>query len=304
MTIFGAIEAGGTKFVCGLGDARSGSRRTVSIPTRSPDETFADVARFFADAQREMPIAAIGIGSFGPVDLDTSSPRYGQILATPKPHWQGTDMVARVRAILDVPVAIDTDVNVAAFAEAQAATPSVADLAYVTIGTGIGVGLVAGGRMVHGLGHPEMGHILPRRHAAHDGFEGICPYHGDCLEGLASGPAVTAAWGITPSHLPEDHVFWDVESYYLAQLCSSLLLTLAPARIVLGGGVMKQERLFPMVREKVAALLGGYVDGVKSPADLASRIVEPVCAEPPGLIGAYLLAEGALADSMGSNRMA
>lgn len=304
MSIFGAIEAGGTKFVCGLGDARSGSVRTVTIPTRSPDETFGDVARFFGEAQREMPIAAIGIGSFGPVDLNAASPSFGQIRATPKPHWQGTDMVARVKAILAVPVAIDTDVNVAALAEARAATPPVADLAYVTVGTGIGVGLVAGGHMVHGTGHPEMGHILPRRHPAHDGFEGICPYHRDCLEGLASGPAVAAAWGMTSSQLPADHVFWDAESHYLAQLCASLILTLAPARIVLGGGVMKQERLFPLVREKAASLLAGYIDGAKSPEELAARIVPPASPEPPGLIGAYWLAGDALAASAGSNRIA
>jgi fructokinase len=291
MTIYGAIEAGGTKFLCGIGNARSGSIETVTIPTRDPDATFADVEHFFRRAQRHGAIKGIGIASFGPVELRATSELFGQILATPKPQWEGTDMIARTRAIIDAPMAIDTDVNAAALAEAAAAGPDITQLAYVTVGTGIGIGLVSGGQPVHGLGHPEAGHILPRRHPAHEGFAGICPFHGDCLEGLASGPALAAAWGQTPSHFSEDHPFWEVQPHYLAQLCMTLFLTMAPERIVLGGGVMKQERLFPLIHQKTAELLAGYFGGAASVEEMAERIVPPLCVEPPGLIGAYLLAE-------------
>lgn len=294
MAIFGAIEAGGTKFVCGVGNARSGSIETATIPTRDPDATFADVERFFRQARRHGPLAGVGIASFGPVELNPLSERFGQILATPKPSWEGTSMIARTRSIMDVPMTIDTDVNAAALAEAAAAGPDMTQLAYVTVGTGVGVGLVSGGAPVHGLGHPEAGHILPRRHPAHEGFAGICPFHGDCVEGLASGPAIAAAWGWTPSQLPDDHVFWEVEADYLAQLCMTLFLTMAPARIVLGGGVMKQHRLFPLIHQKTAQLLAGYFGGAASAAEMAQRIVPPMCHEPSGLVGAYLLGERAV----------
>jgi fructokinase len=290
MTIFGAIEAGGTKFVCGIGNPSSGSIETTTIPTRDPDSTFADVASFFQQAQRHGDIDAIGIGSFGPVELRTNAERYGQILASPKRQWEGVDMVARTKAILDVPIVIDTDVNAAALAEAAAAGSNISQLAYVTVGTGIGIGLMSAGQPVHGVGHPEAGHILPRRHPLHEGFAGVCPFHGDCLEGLASGPAVAALWGETPSHFPDDHPFWEVETHYLSQLCVTLFLTMAPERIVLGGGVMKQQRLFPLIHERTAQLLAGYFSAATSADAMAQRIVPPLCTEPPGLIGAYILA--------------
>lgn len=290
MKIYGAIEAGGTKFVCGIGNASSGSIDMITIPTRDPETTFADVAAFFRASRHHGEIEGIGIASFGPVELRTSSDRYGQILATPKQQWEGADMIARTRACLDVPLVIDTDVNAAALAEAAAAGSKISQLAYVTVGTGIGIGLVSGGQPVHGIGHPEAGHILPRRHPAHDGFAGICPFHRDCLEGLASGPAVAAAWGETPSHFPDDHPFWEVEAYYLSQLCMTLFLTIAPERIVLGGGVMKQQRLFPLIHRHTAEMLAGYFGGATTPEAMAERIVPPLCAEPPGLVGAYLLA--------------
>lgn len=291
----GAIEAGGTKFVCAIGNAQAGSVRTATIATRNPDATFADVAAFFRDAASEAPIAALGIGSFGPVDVDPRSAMYGRILATPKPSWEGTDMLARVRAFLDVPLAIDTDVNAAALAEVAACDGSVRHLAYVTVGTGIGVGLVNEGRAVHGAGHPEMGHVLVRRHPEHGDFAGVCPFHGDCLEGLAAGPAVSAAWGSSAIDLPLDHPFWRIEADYLAQLCANLILTTVPERIVLGGGVMQQERLFPRIRERTAELLNGYVHGISDAASLEHRIVPPACREPSGLTGAFLLADHAMA---------
>lgn len=295
MTVFGAIEAGGTKFVCGVGNATGGSLETVTIPTRDPDSTFADVEKFFRYAARYGEISGIGIASFGPVELNSRSSQFGRILATPKPLWEGTDMIARTRAIMDVPTLIDTDVNAAALAEAAAAGPDVTQLAYVTVGTGIGIGLISDGVPVHGLGHPEAGHILPRRHVLHGDFPGVCSFHGDCLEGLASGPAVAAAWGEMPSKFPDDHPFWAVEADYLSQLCATLFLTVAPMRIVLGGGVMKQQRLFPLIHQRTADLLAGYFSHVQSAADMAERIVPPICAEPSGLVGAYRLAESAAA---------
>jgi fructokinase len=292
MTIFGAIEAGGTKFVCGVGNARDGSLRTASIPTRDPDTTFADVCDFFREAVGLGPLSGIGLASFGPIGVNPAAPDYGHILATTKPGWEGTDMIGRLRDALNLPIALDTDVNAAALAEAACGAEPVRHLAYVTVGTGIGVGLVVDGRSVNGMAHPEIGHILVRRHPAHGDFPGICRFHGDCLEGMAAGPALEAAWPGHNQHFPEDHPFWAVESDYIAQLCMNLILTTAPERIVLGGGVMKQERLFPLIQARTLELLGGYAHGVTDMAAMRRMIVAPSCSEPSGLIGAYLLAEG------------
>ena len=289
MTLFAGIEAGGTKFVVGVGSAQAGSIATARIETRDPDTTFAEVGRFFADHAPAEGYAAAGIASFGPVDLDPASPTYGHILSTPKAGWQGADLVGRLGAMLGTRVAIDTDVNAAAIAEAHARGGS-GDLAYATIGTGIGVGLVTNGQPVHGAGHPEMGHILVRRHRDHGDFAGICPFHGDCLEGLASGAAIRAAWEQGLDTLPHDHPAWRIESDYLAQLCVTLILTVAPTTIVLGGGVMGQPALLPLIRRRTADLLAGYVAHGDAAA-LDRRIVPPVSIEPPGLIGAYRLAE-------------
>lgn len=290
--MFGAIEAGGTKFVCGVGSAGGGSLRTATIPTRDPDSTFRDIADFFAGCADLGPLAGLGVASFGPVGIDPDAPDYGRILATPKPGWEGTDLLARLRSFLDVPMALDTDVNAAALAEAAHPAHAARHLAYVTVGTGVGVGVVHDGRAANGAGHPEIGHILVRRHPLHGDFPGTCAFHGDCLEGLAAGPAVAAAWGQSSSHFAPDHPFWRVEADYLAQLCMTLMLTVAPERIVLGGGVMQQERLFPLIRARTLALLAGYVHRVKGIEAMNEIIVPPACAEPSGLVGAYLLAQG------------
>lgn len=295
--MFGAIEAGGTKFVCATRCPGEEIGRKAVIPTRDPDSTFAEVAAFFREAAPD-GLTAMGIGTFGPVDLDPASGTFGCILATPKPGWQGADMLARVRAFADVPMTIDTDVNAAALAEAARATGAASrNLAYVTIGTGIGVGLVLDGRPVHGTAHPEMGHMLVRRHPDHGDYPGFCPYHGDCLEGLAAGPAVIGAFGTSADQLPADHPFWEIEAYYVAQLCMNLFLTTAPERIVLGGGVMQQARLLPLIRARTAELLAGYAAGITDAASLERRIVPPAGGEAPGLIGALLLAEGLSADA-------
>jgi fructokinase len=290
---YGAIEAGGTKMVCGIGNATDGSRETIRIETRDVETTAQEIIAFFEGArERYGAIAAIGIASFGPLDLDPDSPGFGRITTTPKPGWQGADLPAALAGALAVPIAIDTDVNAAALAEARlGAARGCSSVAYVTVGTGIGVGLVIDGRMVHGLGHPEAGHLLPRRHPDHGAFAGTCPFHGDCLEGLASGTAIAAAWGTPLSELAADHPAWRIEADYLGQLCATLILTVAPEHIVLGGGVMAQERLFAMARAETARRLAGYAARWDE-AVLAERITPPGCTEPPGLVGAYLLAEG------------
>lgn len=290
--LLAAVEAGGTKFVCGVGDLAGGSRRTVRIATRDPASTLAEVVAFFSDAlESGLSIGAIGVGSFGPLQLDRRADDFGRITATPKPGWQGVDIPARLRAALGVPVAIETDVNAAALAEAR--LRDARSLAYVTVGTGIGVGLVVEGATVRGLGHPEMGHIPIRRHALHGDFAGTCPFHGDCLEGLASGPAVIAAWGASFSGLPDNHPAWEVEADYLGQLCATLILTVAPEHIVLGGGVMNQHRLIAATRRATVARLAGYCPAWTREDDVERRIGPPASAEASGLVGAYLLAEEA-----------
>jgi fructokinase len=292
--LIAGIEAGGTKMVLGLGTAEGGSVVTGVVHTREPEATMADIAAFFAQEGKGREISAVGIASFGPLDLDRASPNYGFILPATKVAWSNFDMLGRVRAMLGgLPGEIDTDVNAAALAEAHfGAGEGARDLAYVTIGTGVGVGLIVNGAMVHGASHPEVGHIMPRRHPAHGDFKGICPFHHDCIEGLASGPAVIAAWGASLADLPPDHVAWEVEADYCAQIAATLILTTSPSKVVFGGGVMKQQALFGALRDRAAALLAGYGRGTDR-ATLESRIVPPACREAPGLIGAYLL--GAMA---------
>lgn len=288
-TVLAAIEAGGTKFICGVGTA-TGSLATARFGTRDPASTLADIAAFFAEAATvHGPVAAAGIASFGPLDLDPASPRYGSITTTPKPGWQGFDLRGAIAAMLGVPTRIDTDVNAAANAEALA-QGAVAGLAYVTVGTGIGVGTTGGAPRA---GHAEAGHLILRRHPAHDGFAGICPYHGDCLEGLASGPAIIAAWGSSLDTLPAGHPAWAVEADYIGQLCAAVVLMHGVARIVLGGGVMTEPALLDAIRSRTGALLGGYVERLATPAAFDALIGTPACREPSGLVGAYLLAAGA-----------
>lgn len=290
---FAAIEAGGTKVVCGVGSFAGGSFETARIETRKPGETITDIAAFFRTAAaRHGPLSACGIASFGPLDLDPRSPHYGAIQSTTKPGWSGFDMLGAIRAALGIPTAIDTDVNAAALAEARASGITAGTVAYVTVGTGIGVGFARNGANA-GV-HAEAGHFNPRRHPGHGDFAGVCPYHRDCLEGLASGPALIAAWGGSLATLAPDHVAWAIEADYLGQLCAALVLMHAPARIVLGGGVMAQRRLLPVIRTRTLHWLADYPRA----HDLAwaeRLIVPPACREPSGLLGAYLLAEGAAA---------
>ena len=284
MKIFGAIEAGGTKFVCGVG-AGPDDLRLARIPTTTPQPTI-DAAAAFLRREAGPDLAAVGIGSFGPVDLDPASPHYGFITSTPKPGWQFTDLAGAVRSALGVPVGFDTDVNAAALAESRwGAAQDVSSSLYITVGTGIGGGAILNGRALHALSHPEMGHIrLPHDWAA-DPFRGSCPFHGDCLEGLASGPAMEARWGMPAELLPDDHPAWALEARYLALAVANCVFTIAPARIILGGGVMRQSQLFPLIRAELASIVNGYVQ--------IPDVVPPGLGDRAGVLGALALAQQA-----------
>jgi fructokinase len=276
----GGIEAGGTKFVCGVGTG-AGDLDLVELPTTTPEETIPGVAEFFAARQ---PLDAIGIGSFGPIDPNPESPAFGWITSTPKTAWRNFDFAGAIRKALGVQVAFDTDVNAAALGEFRwGAAQGLDTFIYVTAGTGLGGGGMMNGRLLHGRTHPEMGHLRVPHDRQRDPFPGNCPYHGDCLEGLAAAPAIEARWG-QPGHLlPAGHPAWELEAEYLALGISSWIFTLSPQRIILGGGIMSREELLPLIRVKVAALLNGYVD--------APEIVPPRLGARAGVLGAIALAQ-------------
>lgn len=291
MLHFGALEAGGTKMVLSRLDESGNMLERAVIPTRTPGETMPEMIAFF----REHPIDALGLACFGPLDLNPASHAYGAITATPKLDWRNYPITAAFRDALGVPVKTDTDVNAAAIAEhAMGAAQGLDSCVYVTIGTGIGAGVVIGGKPVHGLVHPEMGHMLMRPAEGDPAPDGFCPYHKGCLEGLASGPAIARRWGKPAQELPGDHPAWDVETDYLAQMCVNAIMALSPEKIILGGGVMQQKRLFPIIRRKTLALLGGYICTPAVDTGLEDYIVEPGLGVNSGVMGAYLLARAAL----------
>jgi len=287
----GAIEAGGTKFVCAVGTPDGELLQESRIPTSSPAETMDQVLEFFrphADS-----LVAIGIGSFGPVEIDRNSPQYGFITSTPKAAWRHFDLLGTVRRAFPVPAGFDTDVNAAALAEARwGATQGLRTSLYVTVGTGIGGGALIDGSPLHGLTHSEMGHIRIPHDVSLDPFPGICPFHTGCLEGLASGPAVEARWHAPASTLAPDHPAWRLEAEYLALACVNWICTLSPQRIVLGGGVMRPH-LFPPLRRRVCELLNGYLDVPQLTQDIDRYIVASPLQGRAGLLGALELASRA-----------
>ena len=298
--LFGGIEAGGTTFVCAVGSGPDDLRAEAEFPTVAPDETLDEVAAFFDTRTQGAEIEAVGIASFGPLDLDPHSQTFGHIADTPKPGWAGVDIFGRLTSALDVPGAIDTDVNAALLAERTwGSCRGVQDAIYVTVGTGIGGGAMSNGVLVHGLGHPEMGHITVPHDRSADPFDGCCPYHGDCLEGLASGPAISQRWGVMPQDLPAQHPGWDLEAQYLAVAVANYIFTLAPRRVVLGGGVMEQPRLIGMVKQRVRALLGDYVRVGQPSNALDEYIVPPDLGRRVGVLGAIALARTAGAPRRG-----
>lgn len=288
-TVVGGIEAGGNKFVCGIGRDPGDLRAHFIIPTDRPATTLARALAFFTE--RPGSIAALGIACFGPIDLDPTSPTYGFITTTPKPGWADVDVVGPFRA-LGVPVAFDTDVNGAALGEWRwGAGRGVDPLVYVTVGTGIGGGAIVNGRLLHGLVHPEMGHVRLPRDAAADRFGGTCPYHGDCLDGLASGTAMRERWGAAPETLPPDHPAWELEARYLALGLISVIATLSPKRIIVGGGVMEQPHLLPRVRRRVVELMAGYLRARDITDAIDAYIVRPELGARAGVLGAIALAQ-------------
>ena len=290
MRVYGALEAGGTKMVLAVMDEHGTIREQTSVPTRTPNETMPEMVDFF----RKYPIRALGIGCFGPLDLNPVSAAYGRITATPKLAWRDYPILQAFEEALDIPVGVDTDVNAAAIAEVKlGAAQGLDSCLYVTVGTGIGGGLIIHGKPVHGLVHPEIGHISVVPLPADPMSQGCCPYHGNCLEGLAAGPSIERRWGISAKELPEGHPAWELESGYLSQLCVSAMLSFSPEKIILGGGVMQKDFLLPMIREKTVHALHGYVAHPAVDAGLKDYIVEPGLATKSGIMGAYLLARQA-----------
>ena len=280
MTV-GGIEAGGTKFVCLIGTDSGDVLAETRFPTRGPAETLADALAFLREHVSSLgPFAAIGIAAFGPLELRPGSLRFGHVLATPKPGWSYVDLVGPVRAALDVPVGIDTDVNGAAVAERRwGAAQGLDNVVYFTIGTGIGGGALVAGRPVHGLVHPEMGHVTVPREPGDD-FAGTCPFHGDCFEGMACGPAIAARWGAPAQDLDGEAATRAVamEAGYVASGVRNAVYALAPQRVVIGGGVADLPGLIPQVRARLAATMNGYpglddqlADDFVVPAGLGSR---------------------------------
>jgi fructokinase len=279
VTAVGGIEAGGTKWLCAVGTGPDDLVAAELIPTTTPDETIGAALEFL---ERSGPIEAVGIGCFGPVDLRPGSPGWGSITTTPKPGWANTDVAGVVGRALGVPVAFDTDVNAAALGEHRwGAARALDTFCYLTVGTGIGGGVIAGGEVVHGLLHPELGHMRIPHDLDADPFPGSCPYHGDCWEGLAAGPAIEARWGRPPRELAGVEAVWRLEARYVALGLVNAVAVLSPERIVLGGGVLDAPGLLDLVRTEVDALLAGYV---------ATEIVPPALGTRSGVLGAIALA--------------
>lgn len=283
--IIGGIEAGGTKFVCGIGNEKGEILEKVSFPTETPEITLAKAVEFFKDKN----IERLGIGSFGPIDVNPNSKTYGYITKTPKLAWKDYNILEYFKKYFDIPVYFDTDVNAAALGESVwGAAKNLKNCLYLTIGTGIGGGILVNGELVHGMLHPEAGHILIKRHFE-DKYSGKCPYHKDCFEGLASGPAIEERWGVKGYELPVDHKAWDLEAFYIAQALANYILILSPEKIILGGGVMKQSQLFPKIRENVKEFLKGYVQTSQILENINEYIVYPNLEDNAGLLGAVAL---------------
>lgn len=290
MTVYGGIETGGSKWRCAVGTGPDDTRADATIPTTRPDETMGRAVAFF---EQHGPVDAVGIGSFGPIDRRPGSPDWGRVTTTPKPGWAHTDVAGTIGGRLGVPVAFDTDVNAAALGEHRwGAAQGLDTFCYITVGTGIGGGGMVGGKLLHGLLHPEFGHILIPHDRVADPFPGVCPYHGDCWEGLASGTAIDARRAAAAGSPTEDGL-WALEARYLALGLVSVISVLSPERIVVGGGLMTNAGLIERVRVEVVALLNGYLDLPAVTSDIASYIVAPALGSRAGVLGALALAQDA-----------
>lgn len=280
----GALEAGGTKMVCAIGDENGNIFDRVSIPTETPEITMPKLIEYF----KENPVEALGIGCFGPVDLNRNSETYGYITTTPKLAWQNYNIVGAMTEALGILVGFDTDVNASALGEATwGITKGLDNSMYITIGTGVGAGVISGGTLLHGMLHPEAGHILMRRHPQ-DTYSGKCPFHKTCLEGMAAGPAIEDRWGEKAINLADRKEVWEIEAYYIGQALVNYVLVLSPQRIVLGGGVMHQEHMLPLVRKELKEQLAGYIC-TKELEDLDSYVVLPSLNDNQGIMGSLKL---------------
>jgi fructokinase len=293
--LYAGIDAGGTTFKCGVATGSGEMIATHRVHVTSPEETLAACISFFRSVtEQSSEIEALGIASFGPVDISMSSPGYGSILQTPKPGWTGVRLRERFMTALDIPVAIDTDVNGALIAEQHMGAARNRNCsAYVTVGTGIGAGIWVNGDFAGRPLHPEFGHISVKKHSDDAHFHGVCPFHGDCLEGLASVPAIRTRWG-EPLNLPPDHDAWEIIAGYLAQACRTLVLTLRPDVIILGGGLMLAPHLLARIRCAFDCQMADYL-GAQSIAP-SQLIFTPELGDDAGLIGAILMARKALSD--------
>lgn len=255
LNLYGSLEAGGTKFICAVGDETFNIVEKIQFPTATPDETVQQVIGFFKKFDN---LVSLAVGSFGPVDIDVHSKTYGYVLDTPKPNWSNVDLIGPIKQALNIPVYFTTDVNSSAYGEVIS-RQNVKHLVYYTIGTGIGGGAFTNGHFIGGLGHTEMGHTLMRKHADDNDFDGVCPFHKGCLEGLACGPSLEARTGIRGEHIPLDSDVWDKQAYYIAQAVVQATLLFRPEVVVLGGGVMGQTHMLQLVREHFKALFNNYI---------------------------------------------
>jgi fructokinase len=294
--LYGAIEGGGTKFICAVGAAPNNIRVEARFETTTPEETMKQVVEFFQTQERALgKIAAIGFACFGPLDPDTNSRTYGYVLPTPKPGWSNANVLGMLRDSFDIPIAFDTDVNGAALGERRwGRAQGLKTFIYLTVGTGIGGGAYVEGNLLHGLIHPEMGHVIVRHDMAKDPFKGVCPFHADCFEGLASGVAIEKRWGKRGSSLPADHPAWDLEADYIAQALGNYVMTLSPQRIIIGGGVGSLPQLLPRVQKKTRDYINGYIQSPVLLENIETYIVHPGLGNRSGILGAFALAEEAL----------
>jgi fructokinase len=297
VALYGGIEAGGTKVVCAVGSGPDDLRAELRLPTTSPETTISQAIAFFREQGQVEPLTAIGVASFGPLDPTPASPTFGYITTTPKPGWAQTNFVGPLRQALGVPVGFDTDVNGAALAEYRwGAAQGLDTFVYLTIGTGLGGGGLVNGQLMHGLLHPEMGHMLIPHNWDADPYAGFCPYHGDCWEGLAAGPALEGRWQRPATELPPDHPAWELEAHYLALGLVNIICTLSPQRLIMGGGVMDQRQLFPLIHNQVYTMLNGYLQSRQILEELDQYIVPAGLGSRAGVLGAIALAQLAAAE--------
>ena len=287
--LVGALEAGGTKMVCAVGKEDGSVLEQVSIPTTTPEETIPQILDYFKSKE----IGALGVAAFGPVDVKPASPTYGFILNTPKIPWRNCDLLGQLKRELAIPIGLDTDVRGPCLGEmTYGCARGLENVIYITIGTGVGVGVCCGGKLVHGMLHPEGGHILLSRHPK-DPKGGICPNHPNCLEGFACGPSIEARWGKKAAELADEPLVWEIESYYIAQALVDFIMILSPQKIILGGGVMHQEQLFPLIRRQVKEMVGGYLSTPEL-EDLEHYIVPASLGGDQGIMGWIKLGLNAL----------